>query len=543
MKGGLFVGKGFRWHGGHTQILESALAQDGPLPVDEGPRGGIPALYAIGQDEEVDVVIPWSELEAQTGLQGSNRSGKTTELELMSVQAIHAPGASVMIDPKGHRDWLIRCAVEAYKAGKRFILITPVFPHLSAKINVLGTAERKQEVAMRIQALMPVSRDPFFTQYALALIEQIAGAQQALGIPWTLEEISRVSTIPQHMHALISRYLTHLGYPLVPQGKKAGSLNQQIHDYKSAGVSDTIADDLITFKEWPAENYRKITGTLIPTFRGIVGPPYGHLFSAHPPEVTWDQIFQQECVVYISLASMLLGEDANRIARVILQDLSGYLGQRYAYEDVTHATPVTVLVDEFGNVGYPLFTDALNKGGQARARFILAMQSLADITSSMGKEEAQRVLDNLNNKFWFRLAAVDPQTAEQVTDAVTLVRLPERGVGLGFGGEGGLTGNTTLRTPGQRVSLFRDEWIKGLPRGICLARIKGELWLIRVPLLAPVPKPMLEQLGLLQLWTTFAQRQKEIPQYATDDRPLYLVSGPGAESGELPVDGDEDSPS
>jgi hypothetical protein len=536
MKGGLFIGKGFRWHGGHTQLLEAALAQDGPLPVDEGPRGGIPALYAIGQHDEVDVVIPWSELEAQTGLQGSNRSGKTTALELMSLQAIHAPGASVMIDPKGHRDWLFRCAVEAERAGKRFVLITPVFPHHSTTMNVLATAERKQEVAMRIQALMPVSRDPFFTQYALALIEQIAGAQQVLGIPWTLEEISRVSTIPQHMHALISQYLDYLGYPRA--GKKP-SLNQQIHDYKGAGVSDTIADDLVTFKEWPAENYRKITGTLIPTFRGIVGPPYGHLFSAHPPQITWEQIFAGECVVYIALASMLLGEDANRIARVILQDLSGYLGQRYAYEDVTHAIPITVFVDEFGNVGYPLFTDALNKGGQARARFILAMQSVADITSAMGKEEAQRVLDNLNNKLWFRLAAVDPQTAEQVTDALTLVRLPERGVGLGFGGVGGLTGQATLRTPGQRVSLFRDEWIKGLPRGICLARIKGELWLIRVPLLAPVPQRVIEQLGLLHLWTTFAQRHKEIP----DAHARYLLPAPGADAGELSIDGDEDSPS
>jgi hypothetical protein len=170
------------------------------------------------------------------------------------------------------------------------------------------------------------------------------------------------------------------------------------------------------------------------------------------------------------------------------------------------------------------------------------MQSLADITSSMGKDEAQRVLDNLNNKFWFRLAAVDAQTAEQVTEALTLVRLPERGVGLGFGGVGGLTGNATLRTPGHRVSLFRDEWIKGLPRGICLARIKGELWLIRVPLLAPVPKPVIEQLGLLQLWTTFEQRHKEIAQYATDTRPLALLAPP-ADAAWLPVHGDEDSPS
>jgi hypothetical protein len=539
MKGGLFVGKGFRWHGGHTQRLEAALAHDGPLPVDEGPRGGIPALYAIGQRDEVDVVIPWSELEAQTGLQGSNRSGKTTELALMSLQAIHAPGASVMIDPKGHRAWLLRCAAEASRAQKRFLLITPVFPDVSARMNVLGMAQTPQEVAMRIEALMPLSRDPFYREFLLGVIEPLAGAQQALGIPWTLEGIARPCIHTYQIQPLLSEYLTFLGYPLA--GKRP-SLNQQIHDYKAAQVLDDIADGLITFKEWPAENYRKVTGTAIPTFRGIVGPPYGHLFSAHPPDITWHEIFRDECVVYISLSSMLYGENANRIARVILQDLSGYLGQRYAYEDTTDAMPITVFVDEFNDVGYPLFTNTLNKAGQARARFVLAMQSLADMTSSMGKEEAQRVLDNLNNKFWFRLAAVDPQTAEQVTEALTLVRLPERGVGLGFGGMGGLTGQATLRTPGQRVSLFRDEWIKGLPRGICLARIKGELWLIRVPLLAPVPHRVIEQLGLLQLWTTFEQRQKEMSQYASDDRARYLLPAPGADAGELSINGDEDSP-
>jgi hypothetical protein len=537
MKGGLFVGKGFRWHGGHTQVLETSLAQDGPLPVDAGPRGGIPALCAIGQADEVDVVIPWSELEAQTGIQGSNRSGKTTELELMSVQAIHAPGASVMIDPKGHREWLIRCAAEAFHARKRFVLLTPTFPDISARINVLGTAQTPQEVAMRIQALMPLSRDPFFPQFLLGVIERLAGAQQALGIPWTLEGLSRASIYTHHMDDLLGQYLVLLGYP--PSGKRP-SLKQQIADYKAAQVIDDVADGLITFKEWPAENYRKITGTAIPTFRGIVGPPYGHLFSAHPPDITWHEIFQDECVIYISLASMLYGDNANRIARVILQDLSGYLGQRYAYEDTTEAMPMTVFVDEFNDVGYPLFTNTLNKAGQARARFILAMQSLADITSSMGKDEAQRVLDNLNNKLWFRLAAVDPQTAEQVTEALTLVRLPERGVGLGFGGVGGLTGNATLRTPGQRVSLFRDEWIKGLPRGICLARIKGELWLIRVPLLTPVPRPVIEQLGLLQLWTTFEQRHKEIAHHATETRPLALLPPP-ADAAWLPVHRDEDS--
>jgi hypothetical protein len=40
MKGGLFIGKGFRWHGGHTQLLEAATTA--PCPWMRGRVGGFP---------------------------------------------------------------------------------------------------------------------------------------------------------------------------------------------------------------------------------------------------------------------------------------------------------------------------------------------------------------------------------------------------------------------------------------------------------------------------------------------------------------------
>ena len=109
-----------------------------------------------------------------------------------------------------------------------------------------------------------------------------------------------------------------------------------------------------------------VTSNLIPAFRGVVGAPLGPLFSTIPADVTWSRIVDEGMVVYVALASMLLGDIANRIGRVILQDLVGYLGRRYAYEDVNTVPPITVLIDEFGDVAYPMFTNALNKGGAAQ---------------------------------------------------------------------------------------------------------------------------------------------------------------------------------
>ena len=82
-------------------------------------------------------------------------------------------------------------------------------------------------------------------------------------------------------------------------------------------------------------------------------------------------------------------------------------------------TPLTILIDEFSNVAYPGFIDALNKGGGAKANIMLAMQSLADPEASMGKDGTQRVMDNLNTRIWFRL-----------TDDTTTAKLAVEGLGM-----------------------------------------------------------------------------------------------------------------
>jgi hypothetical protein len=85
---GLLLGKAFPWHAGHTQILEMALATEQALPTATDSRGGHPALHAVGQAEEVPLVLPWSELVGQVGITGTTRSGKTRLLEVIAEEVI-----------------------------------------------------------------------------------------------------------------------------------------------------------------------------------------------------------------------------------------------------------------------------------------------------------------------------------------------------------------------------------------------------------------------------------------------------------------------
>ena len=115
---------------------------------------------------------------------------------------------------------------------------------------------------------------------------------------------------------------------------------------------------------------------------------------------------------------------------------------------------------------------------------MLAMQSLADPESAMGRDGAQRVLDNLNTRIWFRLT--DDRTAKVATEGLgfTHVEFEEAGHSLSFGGVGGLVGNTSARLSRVEKPLIRAEWLTAMPRGEFLLRLRGENWKVRVPLFA-----------------------------------------------------------
>ena len=249
-------------------------------------RGGHPALHAVGEATEQPLVVPWSEMTGHVLITGTTRSGKTRLLEVLAAEVIRGPGAVVILDPKGDRELLARCAAEAQRQQPPFALLTPAFPAHSARMNVLDTATTPAEVATRIRALMPSGgarvSDPFFEEYPLALIERLATVQAALGQPWTLEGLYPVAVLRFHLEALLADYLHHLGYHAA--GKhSAPSLANTARPAPPDLVADALIDDL----EKPRDHFTKVTSNLIPAFRGVVGAPLGPLFSTIPADVTW----------------------------------------------------------------------------------------------------------------------------------------------------------------------------------------------------------------------------------------------------------------
>ena len=494
---GILLGRAFRWSPEHTQELESHLQKGKPLPVGRDARGGYPALHAVGKKEEQPLVLPWSELVGHVLIGGTTRSGKTRLLEVILSEAIRGPGTVIVIDPKGDAELLIRAAAEAHRSGREFAFFSPAHADHSASFNPFSMCTNTTELAARVQALMPggggmAKGDPFFTEYPLAVVERLGAAQEAVGDEWTIEGLHAVTTMVPPFDDLVSRYLYQV---LGGRDAWAPSLDDLIAEYsrKRGEKQDALADALVDDKEKPRDHFVQVTANLVPAFRGVTGGKMARLLSSEDPELTWDGVVAERKVVYFAMSSLLYGEVANRIGRVILQDLIGFLGDRYAFNDPATMTPLTILIDEFSNVAYPGFIDALNKGGGAKANIMLAMQSLADPEAAMGKDGTQRVLDNLNTRVWFRLT--DDATAKLAVEGLGMTSVSREDIShsLSFGGSGGTSAGSRGAMQYTDRSLVRSEWVTGLPRGEAFVRTRGENWKLRVPLLKPVGKEELRE--------------------------------------------------
>ena len=496
---GILLGRGFRWGPEHTQALEDHLQGGQALPVGRNVRGGHPALHAVGRKSERPLVLPWSELVGHVLIGGTTRSGKTRLLELVVSEAIRGPGTVIIIDPKGDAELLVRTAAECHRLGREFAFFSPAHAEQSASFNPFSMCKTTHELAARVQALMPggggmAKGDPFFTEYPLAVVERLGAAQDAVGDGWTIEGLHAVTTMVPPFDDLVARYLYQV---LGGTNKHVPALEKLMEEYagKRREKPDPLADALVDDKEKPRDHFVQVTANLVPAFRGVTGDKMARLLSSRKPDLTWKGVVEKRKVVYFGMSSLLYGEVANRIGRVILQDLIGFLGRRYAEDDPAKMTPLTILVDEFSNVAYPGFIDALNKGGGARANIMLAMQSLADPEAAMGKDGTQRVLDNLNTRIWFRLT--DDATAKLAVEGLgmTSVSREEISHSLSFGG--GSSTSAASRGALQYVDrpLIRPEWMTGLPRGEAFVRTRGENWKLRVPLLEPVGREELEKVA------------------------------------------------
>ena len=181
--------------------------------------GGSPVLHGVGALDEVPVVLRQSARSGHTLVMGTTRVGKTRLLELLATQDIHAGKVTIVIDPKGDADLMLRMYAEARRAGRQdqFYLFHLGYPDISARYNGIGNFARITEVATRATNALPSSgNSAAFKEFSWRFSNIVAQAQVALGRVPTYESLLRDVT---GIDGLFMDYATMVFDGMAAQGR------------------------------------------------------------------------------------------------------------------------------------------------------------------------------------------------------------------------------------------------------------------------------------------------------------------------------------
>lgn len=425
-----FVARGFPWDGAHVERLQTlTLSGVSPAPATQDEAAGNVMLQGVGAEEVRDLFIPDSLLNQHLFVLGAPGSGKTRFLELLIEQAIRRGEAVVVIDPKGDERLLDRTFDSAKRHGREnaFRTLALPYPYQSARYNPVLHYTRPSEIADRVALVLPKGGESeAFRNYAWTFTNIIASALHLLGEEVTLAKLNAYCF---HDAWELVRKLVHRFCPGAPDTTDPDHLQDHYRTYCSTGRT-TIPelDALIGMASMNPDYFGKISSALRPilgklTTKGIgyllcpgdVEPPPGTTLDGKVNDLSWEEVDSNRLIVYFFLGS-LIGEDtASGVARMALSDLQSFIGRKYAYQDPSRFSRMTVVVDEVADALAAESVNILNKARGAGLSMILAGQSIADLEVALrSHSDARRALANVGS--FVTLRAANPEDARYFSD-------------------------------------------------------------------------------------------------------------------------------
>jgi conjugal transfer pilus assembly protein TraD len=528
-----YLARGFAWEGAHVERLQSlTLAGVSVSPGTKDAVAGNGMLQGVGAEEIHDLFIPDSLLNQHLFVLGAPGSGKTRFLELLIEQAIARGEAVVVIDPKGDERLLDRTFDSARRHGreKAFRTLALPYPYQSARYNPVLHYTRPSEIADRVALVLPKGGDSeAFRNYAWTFTNIIASALHLLGEEVTL---AKLNTYCFHDTWQLVRKLVLRFCPGAPDTADANLLRTHYRTY-CAAQRTTIPelDALIGMASMNPDYFGKISSALRPilgklTTKGIgyllcpgdVEPPPGTVPTGKAQDLSWEEVDSNRLIVYFFLGS-LIGEDtASGVARMALSDLQSFIGRKYAYQDPSRFSRMTVVVDEVADALASESVNILNKARGAGLSMILAGQSIADLEVALrSHSDARRALANVGS--FVTLRAANPEDAKYFSDKCG--SRPLRVISDGESYEPALfsSGRSNIddfayrssRQVGVRNDHLVPTWaIDELPRFHFFATWAGQTYKAELPLLSD-PDP------------TMSARLKEGPP-VTSDEPILQAT-------------------
>ena len=145
----------------------------------QGARRPSRTILGVGHgmsdpDTSMHITIPDTSRKGHFWCFGTTRVGKTRIMENMVEQDIRKGYSVVIIDPKGDIDLFSKIVQVAFEEGRdrELILVTPIYPHLSAVIDPLAYYYMPEELVGHIVSGVEVGKERFFfnVAYEISLV-------------------------------------------------------------------------------------------------------------------------------------------------------------------------------------------------------------------------------------------------------------------------------------------------------------------------------------------------------------------------------------
>lgn len=329
---------------------------------------------------------------------GTTGAGKSRLIESMVEQDIMLFGNSVVvIDPKVDNALLSRVYQAAVRSGneRAFMLLSPIHPKLSVKINPMSNYFMDEEIIGHIVSAIETSGDIFFYNIALEVSTAIVKSRLLIkkyvkdNTPLNFREIYR-----------------YAGYEGLQQLKEN---LEKINNSKDRDLEDMVIlinNVLGSNADYFAKVVSSLRTTLTQMSTGAIGSVFGGATKNRFIEMLEND---EKVILYVQTPSMLSKKTSDITAKVCLSMIQSCIGRK-AIEDKKFKHGLSIYIDESSNSLYQGVENLFNKSRSTDTRITAFSQNYADYIDAVGREKAKMILGNANGKFFMRL--VDPDTAE-----------------------------------------------------------------------------------------------------------------------------------
>jgi type IV secretory pathway TraG/TraD family ATPase VirD4 len=358
-------------------------------PFKKEPYTVIGKGFALSDDKRrklVDIVLLDKNRTGHMFMFATTRVGKTRLVESMTEQDIIKGNNVVIIDPKVDFELFSKVYQTALRAGREddLMLLSPIFPEYSIRINPLAHWYMPEEPIAHIMAGIPVD-DEYFYNVALETTTFIVRSLLIIKKFSKDESPLRFENVASKAHyegiKELQNEITNIKDPEQPKMLK---LSEQI-------------------LEQPKEFFSKVSSTLRTTLTQMTIGSIGKIIGNATNNEFIDRIEKGKGVIlYVQTGSMLTKKTADILGKVVVSMIQSVAGRFYASGMKFH-NPLCLYIDEMSNCVYRGIEDIFNKGGGADLRIVGLTQSMADIVAEIGEDRARKLFDNTNTKIFGRV--------------------------------------------------------------------------------------------------------------------------------------------